>query len=492
MAYYSYFSPTTHTASGFNSTSDLPKSYDLDGSSYANIKTKGNGTSTLSFNGLTQFAQSEYTTHEYGPLYTLSTSSYQYMPENAIITGITAWCFPYSWAISAPTFTVNIIENGNIVSSNSKTGTSTVKISTSISYDTALKHDINWLKNSIGFSLIQKGNYSLSTSTVNSDLHECYIIVEWVPTYTITVNATAGGTVTGGGTYESGKTVTLTATPNTGYRFVKWSDGNTSATRTITVTADATYTATFERDVYYIEYDNNGATSDYRVPGNSGIVGEDIILSAIYNRLYKRYNVTLNPNYSGASTSTLVSEATFKGWEDHGNITVSEGTNKGEYFTWEQFDAPYYANTYSDIYSAFKYNKQKLVNHYANYGRSEGRKGTGTPRGVYPDGGVVNSLCSNGGETCMLYAQWSAMPAVTLPKPTRSGYSFLGWYTAASGGNKVSDGGSYTPTANITLYAHWGNEKINKIYVGTSQSKSIYIGTSEAKSIYVGTTKVYG
>lgn len=314
----------------------------------------------------------------------------------------------------------------------------------------------------------------------------------YIPTYTITVNATAGGTVTGGGTYESGKTVTLTATPNTGYRFVKWSDGNTNATRTVTVTADATYTATFERDVYHIEYDNNGATSDYRVPGNSGIVGEDIILSAIHNNLYKRYNVTLNPNHSGASTSTLVSEATFKGWEDHGNITVSEGTNKGEYFTWEQFDAPYYANTYSDIYSAFKYNKQKLVNHYANYGRSEGRKGTGTPRGVYPDGGVVNSLCSNGGETCMLYAQWSAMPAVTLPKPTRSGYSFLGWYTAASGGNKVSDGGSYTPTANITLYAHWGNEKINKIYVGTSQSKSIYIGTSEAKSIYVGTTKVYG
>lgn len=312
-------------------------------------------------------------------------------------------------------------------------------------------------------------------------------------TYSIVVNQSGEGTVTGSNDnclYNS--QITITATPDKGYRFVKWSDGNTSATRTITVTADATYTATFERDVYYIEYDNNGATSDYRVPANSGKVGEDIILSAIYNRLYKRYNVTLNPNYSGASTSTLVSEATFKGWEDHGNITVSEGTNKGEYFTWEQFDAPYYANTYSDIYSAFKYNKQKLVNHYANYGRSEGRKGTGTPRGVYPDGGVVNSLCSNGGETCMLYAQWSAMPAVTLPKPTRSGYSFLGWYTAASGGNKVSDGGSYTPTANITLYAHWGNEKINKIYIGTSQSKSIYIGTSEAKSIYVGTTKVYG
>jgi uncharacterized repeat protein (TIGR02543 family) len=46
--------------------------------------------------------------------------------------------------------------------------------------------------------------------------------------------------------------------------------------------------------------------------------------------------------------------------------------------------------------------------------------------------------------------------SVTLPSPTRTGYTLSGWYTAASGGTKVGDGGaSYTPTANITLYAHW-------------------------------------
>ena len=37
----------------------------------------------------------------------------------------------------------------------------------------------------------------------------------------------------------------------------------------------------------------------------------------------------------------------------------------------------------------------------------------------------------------------------------KNGYTFLGWYTAASGGTKVADGGgSYTPTGDITLYAH--------------------------------------
>ena len=46
--------------------------------------------------------------------------------------------------------------------------------------------------------------------------------------------------------------------------------------------------------------------------------------------------------------------------------------------------------------------------------------------------------------------------STSLPTPTRNGYTFNGWYTAASGGNKVGNGGSaYTPTADITLYAQW-------------------------------------
>ncbi len=51
----------------------------------------------------------------------------------------------------------------------------------------------------------------------------------------------------------------------------------------------------------------------------------------------------------------------------------------------------------------------------------------------------------------------SASASVTLPTPTRSGYTFLGWYTATTGGVKVGGAGEpYEPTANITLYAQWG------------------------------------
>lgn len=56
-----------------------------------------------------------------------------------------------------------------------------------------------------------------------------------------------------------------------------------------------------------------------------------------------------------------------------------------------------------------------------------------------------------------LYATWTSNTGttkVTLPTMTRTGYTFVGWYT--SGGTKVGNGGaSYTPTASVTLYAHW-------------------------------------
>lgn len=64
---------------------------------------------------------------------------------------------------------------------------------------------------------------------------------------------------------------------------------------------------------------------------------------------------------------------------------------------------------------------------------------------------------ANGGSVTTTSAtQASAGAAITLPTPTRSGYSCTGWYTATSGGTKRGDaGGSYTPTASETIHAQW-------------------------------------
>jgi uncharacterized repeat protein (TIGR02543 family) len=42
-----------------------------------------------------------------------------------------------------------------------------------------------------------------------------------------------------------------------------------------------------------------------------------------------------------------------------------------------------------------------------------------------------------------------------LPTPTRSGYTFAGWFTAATSGSKITSASEVTETANHTLFAQW-------------------------------------
>ena len=97
-------------------------------------------------------------------------------------------------------------------------------------------------------------NYSfIVTGTAT---YTAYFGAEPVTYYTITTAVTPAGagtvTVNGGNIHEAGSTTTLTATANPGYTFAHWQDGNTDNPRTITVTGDATYTATFTQDTYTI------------------------------------------------------------------------------------------------------------------------------------------------------------------------------------------------------------------------------------------------
>ena len=71
-------------------------------------------------------------------------------------------------------------------------------------------------------------------------------------TLNVVSNSNTMGTTTGSGTYEYNTMVTIAATPNQGYEFTQWNDGNTSNPRTITVTCDTNFTATFAPIDYQI------------------------------------------------------------------------------------------------------------------------------------------------------------------------------------------------------------------------------------------------
>lgn len=71
------------------------------------------------------------------------------------------------------------------------------------------------------------------------------------PMYTVTLisNPTNGGTVTGAGTYNENSSVTVTATPNTGFTFYNWTKSgavvSTNPSYTFSVTQDVTLVANF-------------------------------------------------------------------------------------------------------------------------------------------------------------------------------------------------------------------------------------------------------
>ncbi|MDE6292362.1 MAG: InlB B-repeat-containing protein, partial [Bacilli bacterium] len=64
---------------------------------------------------------------------------------------------------------------------------------------------------------------------------------------------------------------------------------------------------------------------------------------------------------------------------------------------------------------------------------------------------------ANGGSevSTVLTVTYDATYGDTLPVPTRSGYTFGGWYTEETGGTKVESTTKVAITANQTLYAHW-------------------------------------
>ena len=65
---------------------------------------------------------------------------------------------------------------------------------------------------------------------------------------------------------------------------------------------------------------------------------------------------------------------------------------------------------------------------------------------------------ANGGtcsEKTKEYAYLNTYGVSALPIPHKDGYTFLGWYTQAEGGNKVENKTIIKSEQNITLYAHW-------------------------------------
>ena len=124
------------------------------------------------------------------------------------------------------------------------------------------------------------------------------------------VNNSAWGKVTGAGIYNENDEATLTATANSGYRFVKWSDEVTDNPRTVVVTQDSTFTAIFEANTFAI----TTAVSDNAMgsvsEGGEYAYGTEITLTATANSGY-RFTQWSDGNTDNPRTITVTENKTY-------------------------------------------------------------------------------------------------------------------------------------------------------------------------------------
>jgi hypothetical protein len=172
-------------------------------------------------------------------------------PTNVAVSSITANSAVVSWTAAASSNGRYTMEYG--FSGFSRGQGTTVEVTGTTYTITGLESEIEYdvyVASYCGENIVSPWTPVQSFTTVAGGQEE---------TYTITVqsNNTAWGTVTGGGTYPAGTQVTLTATATSIGEFVEWQDGNTEAQRSIVVTGNATYTATFREHVGIDDVDGN-------------------------------------------------------------------------------------------------------------------------------------------------------------------------------------------------------------------------------------------
>lgn len=301
-----------------------------------------------------------------------------------------------------------------------------------------------------------------------------------IPSYYIVVNATEGGiascNINTGYRIEHGTQAIITATPNTGYKFVKWSDGNTSATRTITVTSNATYTAVFERIAVYVTYDsifsfkrwaeNNLATWDFMRITNvsdAGFTGTALVEDA-----YTQECRPLIPVEAG-KTYTFECEVSGGGFEFFVfNCNSSGGWADFTYGNTKKFDfipSTSYVAIRCDVVGT------GTVTNFSNFR-------------IYPADCPYMSASVSATERTDLN-NWS------MPTPVRKGYTFKGWNTKPDGTGAAYTSGSTYPSADLVLYSQWELNKINNIKGHTSSTKKILLNFDEVKALLLHNTTIY-
>ncbi len=277
------------------------------------------------------------------------------------------------------------------------------------------------------------------------------------PVQTVTFDANGGSCSTSSKTYTIGSTYGSLPTPTrTGYAFAGWytsSSGGTQVTAGSTVTTSTTRTLyaqwTLEGQPNLTFYTPNGWPSSVFLSSKPERTTPQTVFST---------TDTLYVAFCYANFGTADADAHSVGWIVVTNETATE-TLSGNVHEWA-LPTNYYRPWTNDYCTAPKTPGSYLFYLELDYENAveesdeEDNVYTLEFEVVAPTQTVAFN--ANGG-TCTTPTKTYIMGGLytTLPTATRTGYTFAGWWTSASGGTQITAGSTVSTDSARTLYAHW-------------------------------------
>ncbi len=339
---------------------------------------------------------------------------------------------------------------------------------------------------------------------------------------TTLLSSTSGISLTAGTYYF--RYVLSSATGYT-YTFSSWSGSlsGTGSPKSLTITAGNTYTigasATRLANTYNLSYVlNNGTHGTYHPttatydtafqlsnPTRSGYTFAGWTFNG--NTSYAKYGSTSSTTSSWTSTSTKVTSQYFKNltttnggtvtltanWTAN-TYTVTLNTNKGSGSTTPTAGTSSVTATYGSnmptsgvtMPTRVGYTFQGFYDTSATTGGTQYYTSTGASARVWNKASAttlyarwtpntytitLNPNGGSGGSTSTTATYDNAMPAIT--PPSRSGWKFLGYYDAQTGGtqyytNTGASARAWNKASNSTLYAHWQEKTWTEGYYANS------------------------
>lgn len=304
-----------------------------------------------------------------------------------------------------------------------------------------------------------------------------------VPPLKVRFYANGGSLVSGGVNpqeIQKNEPTQLTQASNvvtkTGYEFTGWASSANGGkvyedAENVTLQSDTNLYALWQAKTYTVSFNLNGATET--APDSITVTYDSTYGSQLPTSSPSRYGYTFNGWYTAQTGGSKVTSST----------TYQTASNSTLYAHWT---AKTCTVTFNANYTGSTYSQTRTETFGSNYTLPTAPTRTGyTFAGWYKETGFTNKVTASTAvsdeSNHTLYAKWTAKTytvkfnlnytgaptapnsiSVTydgtysdLPNPTRTGYTFDGWFTAATGGSQVITTTTVQITNTQTLYAHW-------------------------------------